>query len=303
MRLFYTNTNGKIEGPFAAFEMVERFLPDDTLVSENPTGNEWFLPTEFDFDTIAKTDKENEESYKKKEHEDPELNNLETCIEKAQQGVAEAQYKLALRYFEGNGVEKNMKEAVNWLKKASDQGLAAAQNELGCSYYNGEGIEKNLTAAFALFTKAAHKGDANAQANLGLCYYNGHGTYKDFALAAQWLKKAALQGVDHAQYNLGRCYMEGKGVTRDMYEARKWIRQAANNGYEEARQLLKWEKKENRKKALTNIIIGIALLGGGILITALTYNRAAESGGRYIITWGLMAAGGIEIIRGFIDLI
>ena len=150
MRLFYTNTDGTIEGPFTALEMVERFLPDNTLVSENPKGKKWFPPTDFDFDTIAKTDSEIDESYEEKEPEDPALNNLDECIKQAQQGVAEAQYKLALRYFEGNGVEKNVDEAIKLLKKASDQGLAKAQNELGCSYYNGEGVEKNLSKAFTI---------------------------------------------------------------------------------------------------------------------------------------------------------
>ena len=243
------------------------------------------------------------ESCEEKEEEDPALIHLDECVEKARQGVAEAQYKLALRYFEGDGVEQNAQEAIKWLKKASDQGLSAAQNELGCSFYNGEGVEKDSEAAFALFTEAAKKGNANAQANLGLCYYYGDGTYINYAVAVQWLKKAAEKGIDYAQYHLGQCYMDGIGVKRDLYEARKWLKQAAENGHEDARLLLKTEKRVYKKAALTNIIIGILLLVGGILITTLTYNSATESGGYYFITWGLMISGGIEIVRGLIDLL
>lgn len=243
------------------------------------------------------------ESCEEKEEENSALNYLDECVEKAHQGVAEAQYKLALRYFKGDGVEQDMQEAVKWLTKASDQGLAAAQNELGCSYYNGEGAEKDLNTAFALFTEAAKKGNANAQANLGLCYYYGDGTCINYAVAVQWLKKAAEKGIDYAQYHLGQCYLDGIGVKKDMYEARKWLRQAADNGHEDARLLLKAEKLVHKKAALTSIIIGILLLVGGILITVFTYNRASESGGYYFITWGPVIAGALGIIRGLIDLI
>ena len=255
--------------------------------------------------TILKADKIEgmEESSEENEKESPSINNLDECIEKAHQGVAEAQYGLALRHFEGDGVEKDAKEAVKWLKKASDQGLAKAQNELGCSYYNGEGIEKDLVTAFALFTEAANKGNANAQANLGLCYYFGDGTYKDFAQATKWLKKAAIKGIDYAQYYLGLCYMDGIGVKKDIYEARKWFRQAADNGHAEASLLLSEEKRETKRNAWKNIILGIILLVGGLLFTVLTYNQAMESGGYFFIAWGAIIAGGIEIIRGLIDMI
>ena len=97
--------------------------------------------------------------------------------------------------------------------------------------------------------------------------------------------------------------MDGVGVKRDLYEARKWLKQAAENGHEDARLLLKTEKRVYKRAALTNIIIGILLLVVGIIITTLTYNSATESGGYYFITWGLMISGGIEIVRGLIDLL
>ncbi|MCD8070178.1 MAG: hypothetical protein LUE08_02175 [Akkermansiaceae bacterium] len=54
--------------------------------------------------------------------------------EAAEQGNAEAQYRLGECYAEGEGVEKDVKEAVRWWRKAADQGHAEARmalHELG----------------------------------------------------------------------------------------------------------------------------------------------------------------------------
>ncbi len=49
----------------------------------------------------------------------------------AEQGMAAAQYNLALMYDNGEGVPENDAEAVKWYRKAADQGNAEAQSNLG----------------------------------------------------------------------------------------------------------------------------------------------------------------------------
>jgi len=44
----------------------------------------------------------------------------------AEQGDAEAQYNLGVRYANGEGVPEDYKEAVKWFRKAAEQGFAAA---------------------------------------------------------------------------------------------------------------------------------------------------------------------------------
>ena len=46
--------------------------------------------------------------------------------ERAERGDAEAQYDLALAYYKGEGVAKDLEEAVKWFRKAADQGDALA---------------------------------------------------------------------------------------------------------------------------------------------------------------------------------
>ena len=68
----------------------------------------------------------------------------------ADQGVAEAQYNLGLRYDKGDGVPKSAVEAVRWFRLAADQGVAQAQYNLGLMYGLGEGVPQNYMVAYAL---------------------------------------------------------------------------------------------------------------------------------------------------------
>jgi TPR repeat protein len=58
----------------------------------------------------------------------------------AEQGVADAQYRLGLIYYSGRGVPQDYKEAVRWHRKAAEQGYAKAQHELGRMYNIGYGV-------------------------------------------------------------------------------------------------------------------------------------------------------------------
>ena len=57
-------------------------------------------------------------------------------------------------------------KTIHWLEKAAEQGNAKAQYLYGVCYYNGEGVEENLTNAIYWFKKAAEQGHADAQAAL-----------------------------------------------------------------------------------------------------------------------------------------
>ena len=89
-------------------------------------------------------------------------------------------------------------------RAAADQGDADAQRELGFCYYNGNGVEKDLREAVRWFRKAADQGDALAQFFLGFCYYYGEGVPQDYREAVRWYRKAADQGDADAQRVLGR---------------------------------------------------------------------------------------------------
>ena len=85
------------------------------------------------------------------------------------------------------------------LRKAATQGHAVAQTQLGLMYYNGDGVERDYAEALDWFRKAAEQGHARAQRMLGLRYASGEGVKQDYAEALNWYRKAAAQGDANAQ--------------------------------------------------------------------------------------------------------
>ncbi|MES2925088.1 MAG: tetratricopeptide repeat protein [Verrucomicrobiota bacterium] len=115
-------------------------------------------------------------------------------VAKAQQGDAAAQLELGGIYSKGQGVTKDVAEAVKWLTQAAEQGNAEAQMKLGAMYVGGRGVLKNSTEAAKWFTMSANQGNAAAQCQLGRMHMSGAGVPKDDVEAYKWVNLAATQG-------------------------------------------------------------------------------------------------------------
>ena len=160
-----------------------------------------------------------------------------------------AQYRLALIYASGEGVDKNLteaerwKEAVKWYTEAAENGNALAQNNLASMYESGEGVDKNLTEAerwkeaVKWYTEAAENGNALAQFNLALMYKSGEGVDKNLTKAERWKEavkwytKAAKQGHAAAQNNLAVMYKGGEEMPKNPEIATRWYFQAAQQDH------------------------------------------------------------------------
>ncbi len=156
---------------------------------------------------------------------------VEQLRARAEQGDAEAQFKLGRMYGKGEGVPQDGVQAVAWFRKAAEQGHAKAQNGLGALYGMGQGVPQDWVQAVAWCRKAAEQGEAMAQSNLGAMYEDGHGVPQDHAQAAAWYRKAAEQGYAEGQFNLSLMYVNGRGVPQDHAQAAAWYRKAAEQGY------------------------------------------------------------------------
>ena len=141
----------------------------------------------------------------------------------AESGNAEAQCKVGICYYSGEGIEKDLKAAIEWYRKSAEQGYADAQNRLGVRYNRGDGVEENDEIAIEWFRKAAEQGHAKAQCNLGKQYYYGWGTPEDNQQAEYWFSKSAKRGYAEAQYYLGLCYQDNSNYERAFY----WFHKAA----------------------------------------------------------------------------
>lgn len=166
-------------------------------------------------------------------------------ISKANSGDANAQYSLALKYYNGSSdFKQNHSEAFVWALKAAKQGHKEAQDLVGFCYWSGVGIEKDLSQAVEWYTLSANQGYTNAMKNLGVCYANGQGVTKDLSKSFQWYLKAAEGGDTGAMYSVAMRYRNGKGVASNALKAKEWIEKASENGnpdaqYELAKMLLK----------------------------------------------------------------
>ena len=148
----------------------------------------------------------------------------------AEQGDADAQYRLGLMYGTGWDVVKDVAEGVRWLRLAAEQGDATAQFNLWLMYYYGEGVVKDAAEAMRWLRLAAEQGNADAQDFLGRLYAEGRGVIKDDAEAVRWLRLAAEQGDPEGQLALGVMYSSGRGVIKDAAQAERWYRLAAEQG-------------------------------------------------------------------------
>jgi TPR repeat protein len=145
--------------------------------------------------------------------------------------VAGVRVLLGNMYRYGEGVAKNLIEAVRLLALSAEQGCATAQLHLGVMYHSGEGVPKNLIEAVRLFTLSAEQGSTWAQYNLAEAYEDGAGTPQNISSARIWYERAATQGNAWGKARLGTFYELGKGgVVRDPKKAFELYKEAADQG-------------------------------------------------------------------------
>ena len=120
----------------------------------------------------------------------------------------------------------------------AQEGYAKAQASLAWMYHTGNGVKKDIAQAIGWYKLAAEQGHAIAQNNLGVMYENGLGDKVEKKIAVKWYKKSAKSGYSFAQYNLGRMYAEGSGVSQNLEEAKYWWRIAARQKVKKAAEAL-----------------------------------------------------------------
>ena len=90
----------------------------------------------------------------------PELRKL------AAQGDADAQWRLGVRYHNGEDVPRDDAQAMQWFLRAADQGHVTAQATLGAYYWAGRGVPQDLSKAYFWSALALAQGDANSKSRL-----------------------------------------------------------------------------------------------------------------------------------------
>jgi len=153
--------------------------------------------------------------------------------ESAKQKNPNAMYYLALMYLQGKGTTASLEKATQYFDQASH-----AYNldpkiayQLAQRYFKGNTVSQNTQTGINLLIVAASAGNKQAQLDVAQRYYQ----QDDIANALTWFKKAAKNGEAQAQYYLGYIYYSGTGgQTIDYQTSLKWYTEAANQDQAEA---------------------------------------------------------------------
>ena len=122
-------------------------------------------------------------------------NELDRTRWSARLGSADAQLALGERLAAGDGVEKNLDEALVWLEKAAEDGSVPAQMRL-VELYGERGAPEDAARAERWLRAAAEAGDARAQVMLAERILAAGG---DDAEAAKWIARSAEAGDPRGQ--------------------------------------------------------------------------------------------------------
>lgn len=143
----------------------------------------------------------------------------------------EAAFRLGSMYWLGEGIIKNDKVALGFLKKAADNKHYHAAFNVAEILFHGIGeITKDVDSAIAYYKIAAAGGVVAAQRNLGMMLLTGKETDQDLSGAFKWFSLAAEQKNPESCYFMGFCYETGSGVKEDPIKACVWYRKSANLG-------------------------------------------------------------------------
>ena len=84
----------------------------------------------------------------------------------ADQGDADAQWQMGVRYHNAEDVPHDDAQAMKWFLRAAEQGNIAAQSALGAYYWAGRGVPEDLSQAYFWSAIALANGDENSKVRL-----------------------------------------------------------------------------------------------------------------------------------------
>ena len=123
----------------------------------------------------------------------------------AEQGSVKAQYNLGILYLNGIGIKKDKSKAFALFKKSADLGHPDAQHQVGAFYDFAIGdVQKDVKEAIKWYKKAAAKDFKKSEMSLGGVYYYGDkdaNIQKNYKKAADYYYTAAKNKTDDSAKN------------------------------------------------------------------------------------------------------
>jgi len=160
-------------------------------------------------------------------------------------------------YVAGQGVVRNMDEAVRWFRAAAEQDHDEAQQKLGYLYLARNANPDQDPDAERWITRLAELSSFDIRYKVGRAYLDGDLVPRDTDKAVKWfgaasdslargksiasrladdgiLREVAELGYGEAQFVLGKRYATGTRFPKSLTEAAKWYYLAGSQGHVKA---------------------------------------------------------------------
>ena len=150
----------------------------------------------------------------------PEQSKKNSDEKEASNITAEEQYEMGLEFYE----EKIYEKALKHFNNAAEQGNSDAQYKLGLLYFCGEGVPKDFVEAKKWFETAYMKNNGPATYFLSCMYYNGDGTDVDKNKSRWLFEKASEECKQQDIMELENLYYKNRNatvITEEIVEEKK----------------------------------------------------------------------------------
>jgi TPR repeat protein len=147
----------------------------------------------------------------------------------AEQGNAEAQYRLGSMYAFGEGVPQDNDKSSDWYRDSAYGGFAAAQTLWGNVLY----IRGMYDEALRLRRLAIQQGETGPHYSMALHYEYGKGVLQDYKMAYMWFNIAeATNWSGQPLPAMGRNAMALKLTNADISKAQEMARECMSSNYQ-----------------------------------------------------------------------
>ncbi len=257
-------------------------LPIASLAQEDINVDPLFVPEEDYYQPITKDNFEEEK------------------VKALQRKDQKKMYTIGLMYRDGENVEADTIQALEWLKSAAELGNSDAMIELSKIYSLDKeftGIDKNKLLATKWISEAEKRNNPKAIFVLGLMYEEGFPYERSFEKSFEYYKKAANRGILNAYVKMYIAYQYGKGVEPDLKKAIYWLRKIQADAAE-------GNVKNYAKEMLSDIYFELALKEQDQALKFKLFNMAWANGNRYSVeAIGDMMQAGLGVKQSYTSAI
>lgn len=141
---------------------------------------------------------------------------------------------LALAYYSGLGVEKDLHQSKSLFEISAQLGSSEASYNLAAMYRRGIGVRQDYNAAFSYLEQSMALGNSDPTAlyDIGYFYFKGLGGNQNYEKAVSYLMKSAESSYPPSMHLLGFCYKYGYGVEKNTAKSNYWLHRANKTGWE-----------------------------------------------------------------------